>query len=192
MVKSPVKEKEPRPMPPNHASHLLNPLRKLILSPKKLVTRLDLQPDAKVMELGPGPGYFSLEVARSIPQGVLTLVDIQPKMLEMARKRVDKAELTNVNFVQGDAAALPLPNECLDVVFMVAVLGEIPDKARCLQEIHRVLQEQGLLSITEQPGDPDFIPMSDLLKLTENAGFRLARSFGRSRNYTINLRKVVE
>jgi ubiquinone/menaquinone biosynthesis C-methylase UbiE len=97
-----------------------------------------------------------------------------------------------VNFVQGDAVCFAFANECLDVVFMVAVLGEIPDKARCLQEIHRVLQEQGLLSITEQPGDPDFIPMSDLLKLTENAGFRLARSFGRSRNYTINLRKVVE
>jgi hypothetical protein len=73
MVKSPVKEKEPRPMPPNHASHLLNPLRKLILSPKKLVTRLDLQPDAKVMELGPGlaiqPGGCPQHSARSAYTG---------------------------------------------------------------------------------------------------------------------------
>jgi hypothetical protein len=50
-----------------HAAHLLNPLRKFILSPKKLVKRLELRENSKVLELGPGPGYFSLEIARSIP-----------------------------------------------------------------------------------------------------------------------------
>ena len=60
------KLKDPQPMPFERASHLLNPLRKLILSPKKLAGRLDLRQDSRVLELGPGPGFFSPEVARRI------------------------------------------------------------------------------------------------------------------------------
>ena len=65
------------PMPHTHAAHLLNPLRALALSPRTLVRRLELKPDFAVLELGPGPGYFSPEVARAVPQGKLMLVDVQ-------------------------------------------------------------------------------------------------------------------
>lgn len=58
---------EPRPMPYAKARHLLNPLRSLILSPEKLVQRLDLSPDFRVLELGPGPGYFKLGDPDFIP-----------------------------------------------------------------------------------------------------------------------------
>ena len=89
---------EPRPMPCTKARHLLNPLRSLILSPEKLVQRLQLRPDFRVLELGPGPGYFSPAVARSIPKGKLVLVDIQQEMLDMARERLESKGLENVEY----------------------------------------------------------------------------------------------
>jgi len=178
-----------RPMPYEHASHLLNPLRKLILSSKKLAKRLELRKDAKVLELGPGPGYFSLEVARSIPAGILVMVDIQQEMLDMARKRLEKKGIANVEYIKGDAASLPADNESFDAAFLVSVLGEVPNRGQCLRELHRVLRPKGLLSITEQPGDPDFIPMPEIQRLAEKEGFKIETTYGRGKNYTVNFRK---
>jgi glutamate-1-semialdehyde 2,1-aminomutase len=56
------------------------PLRRLVLSPELLASRLPLRPDASVLEIGPGSGYYSLEVARRIPAGRLELFDVQPDL----------------------------------------------------------------------------------------------------------------
>lgn len=74
-------------------------------------------------------------------------------------------------------------------MFLVSVLGEVPNRDQCLREIYRVLCPQGLLSITEQPGDPDFIPMTEIQRFVEKKGFHFERYYGRGKNYTINFRK---
>jgi len=181
----------PQPMPHTKARHLLNPLRNLILSPKSLVKRLDLGPDFKVLELGPGPGYFSPEVARSVPVGSLVLVDVQEEMLEMARERLEGKGFTNVEYYRADAVSLPLESESFDVVFLVAVLGEVPDRSSCLQEIRRVLRPEGMLSITEfKLGDPDFISRPEMVRYVEAADFRFCAIYGNFLSYTVNFRKL--
>ena len=186
-----VKHAHEGPMSYERAPQLLNPLRNLILSPKALVKRLDLRTDLQVLEVGPGPGYFSPEIARSIPSGKLVLVDIQQEMLDMARKRLEKKGIANVEYVQGDAVELPVPGASFDVVFLVDVLGEVPepDRGRCLRELYRVLRPQGLLSITEQLCNPHLLSAPAVQKLAEEEGFRLERTYGFSKHYTINFRK---
>lgn len=171
------------------AGHLLNPLRGLILSPARLKRRLSLQKNAQVLELGPGPGYFSRHIARSIPAGRLTLVDIQPEMLALAQKRLNALGLQNIDYVQADAIDLPLENETYDVVFLVDVLGEVSDRIKCIWELHRVLKVGGLLSITELPWGHDFVTLHEIKQLLTEAGFTLERVFGKGRNYTVNSRK---
>ena len=168
------------------------PLRRLILSPQKLADRLHLKEDFKVLEIGSGPGYFSVEVARRIPQGHLELFDLQKKMLEKARRKIESAELHNVGFTQGDAVDLPFDENEFDVVFLVAVLGEVSDKEKCLGAIYKVLKPSGLLSITEQPGDPDFLPLPVVRSLAEKQGFEFVESYGKKKNYTANFRKPVQ
>lgn len=58
------------------------PGRGLIMSAKKVAKRLPVKDNAKVLEIGPGSGYYSIEMAKRIPEGELTLLDIQPEMLE--------------------------------------------------------------------------------------------------------------
>ncbi len=177
-------------MPHTKARHLLNPLRNLILSPKSLVKRLDLGPNFRVLELGPGPGYFSPEVARSLPDGRLALVDVQEEMLEMAKERLEGKGFANVEYYKADAVSLPLESESFDVVFLVAVLGELPDRSSCLQEIRRVLRPEGMLSITEMKlGDPDFIPMAELLESVQAAGFSRLAQYVTRFSYTVNFYK---
>ena len=66
-------------------------MQRLILSPKKLADRLHLKEDFNVLEIDPGSGYFSVEVARCIPQGHLELFDLQKEMLEKARHKIEAA-----------------------------------------------------------------------------------------------------
>ena len=110
-------------------------------------------------------------------------------MLEKARHKIESAGLRNVGFTQGDAVDLPFDESEFDVVFLVAVLGEVSNKERCLAAIYRVLKPSGLLSITEQPGDPDFLPLPVVRSLAEKQGFEFVESFGKKKNYTVNFRK---
>jgi ubiquinone/menaquinone biosynthesis C-methylase UbiE len=178
------------PMPYTKAAHLLNPFRELLLSQKKMVKRLELEENFNVLEIGPGPGYYSPAVAKAIPAGKLTLMDIQIEMLDMAKKRITENGITNVEYKQADACSLPFGNEIFDVVFLVSVLGEIPDQKKCLQEIRRVLKQNGLLSITEMRiPDPDAIPLNELKELVEKEGYRVHIQNGKYINYTLGFSK---
>ena len=177
-------------MPHTEAHHLLDPLRSLLLSPRRLVARLNLKPDFVVLELGPGPGFFSPDVARAVPNGMLVLVDVQQEMLDLARKGLAAKGITNVEFRLGDAACLPAADDFFDVVFLSAVLGEVPNRSACLQEIHRVLRPGGLLSLTEfSLGDPHFIPELEMRTAVEAASFHFVTRHGRLFHYTLGFRK---
>lgn len=179
-------------MPHAQAPLLLNPFRALVLPPGGLVRRLGLKPNFAVLELGPGPGYFSPAVARALPAGKLVLVDVQPEMLDMARNRVEAKGVRNGEYCRGDASALPAETSSFDVVFLVAVLGEVPDREACLREIHRVLRPNGLLSVTEYKfGDPDFIPLPEVQSSVQAAGFQSCSRHGRLFHYTLGFRKSV-
>jgi len=164
-------------------------LRRFILSPERLADRLELNETSRVLELGPGPGYFSRAVARRVSKGYLLLADLQPEMLRKARGKLAEAGIRNTGFVQANGTSLPLSSGAWDCVFLVAVLGEVRDPASCLLDIYRVLRPQGLLSLTEQPGDPDFFPLPDARKLVEGVGFRFEKVYGGGKNYTASFRK---
>jgi len=168
---------------------LLSPLRRLILAPEALADRLPLTETAVVLEVGSGPGYFSGAVARRLPRGHLELLDVQPEMLERARVRLDRAGVRNVGFTLADAVRLPFDDETFDVAFLVAVLGEVVDRATALGELGRVLCPAGWLSITEQAGDPDHLPLTALEAQVEQAGFDLSGTYRGRLSYTANFRK---
>jgi ubiquinone/menaquinone biosynthesis C-methylase UbiE len=162
--------------PHQFAFLLLLPFRRMQLSPVRLLRHLQLSPSERVLELGPGPGFFSIDVARAIPDGRLTLVDIQQEMLQKARRRLQRKHVHNVGYVQADGTALPFRSGRFDVVFLVAALGEVSDPKSCLLSISRVLRPGGRLSITEVAGDPDSLREEDLKQLVQGTHLEFVRS----------------
>ncbi len=68
----------------------------------------------------------------------------------LARERVEREGLKNVDYVTGDAVTLPLESNSIDVAFLVSVLGEVEQPQVALREILRVLRPGGTLSLTER------------------------------------------
>lgn len=168
---------------------LLIPLRNVFLSPGQLIERLELDENSNVLEVGPGPGYFSIKVAKAIAQGKLVLADIQQKMLDFARKRIDKKGITNVDYYLCNGINLEFPDNSFDRIFMVTALGEVENKEAYLKDFYRILSPGGILSVSELAGDPDKLKSGEVKTLVENFGFKFYRMYGNERNYTVNFRK---
>ncbi|MHA3022722.1 class I SAM-dependent methyltransferase [Mycobacterium sp. BMJ-28] len=160
---------------PHWASIFLNnPIRRVIGRPGAVIDALMLDGTERVLEVGPGPGFFSAEIAKRLPDGRLHLFDLQPQMLEKARRAVQAAGCRNVALHSGDAAAgLPFPDDTFDVAFLAAVLGEVPDKEVCIRGLERVLRPGGLLVFVEAFPDPDRQSVQTLRELVEPHGFVL-------------------
>jgi len=166
----------PGAYPHELSGFLLLPFRRLVFSPGQLVAHLQLTRRSRVLEIGPGPGFFSPAVARGVPDGRLELVDIQREMLLKARHRLRARGLSHVGFTQCGADALPFAAGSFDVVFLVAVLGEVPDPAACMRAVAHVLRRGGRLVCAELPGDPDALGVDDLRALTADSGLSLTSS----------------
>jgi ubiquinone/menaquinone biosynthesis C-methylase UbiE len=175
--------------PPKYAFTLLIPFRNIFLSPKMLIQRLGLSEDHTVLEIGPGPGYFSTHVARMLKNGRLVLLDIQQEMLDFCQKRFEKRKIRNVDYKLTDGNSLDLISDFFDRVFMVAVLGEVDNKDGYLKEIYRVLKKGGILSISELAGDPDKLSLDEIQSLVSAYGFETSKVFGSKLNYTVNFKK---
>ncbi len=168
---------------------LLIPLRNIFLSPKQLIKRLELKEDSNVLEVGPGPGYFSIKIGKTLSRGRLVLADIQQEMLDYARKRIDKKGIMNVDYYLCNGIEFEFPDNYFDRIFMVTVIGEIENKAVYISEFNRIIKSGGILSITELAGDPDKLTIKEVKELVQDLGFEFYRIFGNDRNYTINFKK---
>lgn len=178
--------------PAGEAGRLFNPLRRLVQSPRRIVDALELRTDSRVLEVGCGPGYFSLELAGRARRGRVHLFDLQRGMLDLSASRLRERGLANFEAVVGDATALPYRSECFDAALLVTVLGEVPDPGACIDEVRRVLKPGGRLVVSEVVGDPDFHPAAWTRVLAEASGFRFARRRGTRWNYTMTFVKDAE
>lgn len=162
--------------PPELAFLLRLPGRGLVLSPRRLVRALALAPDMRVLELGPGPGYFSPAVAATLPRGHLVLADLQLGMLRRARRRVRRGRRrggpsgTRTACVQTAGHRLALRDAVFDRAFLVAVLGEVPDPGACVDALARTLRPGGRLLVAELPGDPDALAADAVRALAAASG----------------------
>lgn len=107
-----------------------------------------IHPGERVIDVGCGAGIDSLIAAKMAgPTGQVIGVDMTPAMLHKAGRAAAEAGLTNVEFRQGYAEALPVADGWADVVISNGVLNLMPDKAAALSEMARVLKPTGRLQI---------------------------------------------
>ena len=118
--------------------------------PHPLITRtrlreiLEPQLGERVLEIGPGTGYYTLPLAEWIgPDGRLDILDVQRAMLDDTMRRARERGLQNITPTCADAQHLPYPDGTFDAVVLVTTLGEIPDQDAAWREMARVLKPAG-------------------------------------------------
>jgi ubiquinone/menaquinone biosynthesis C-methylase UbiE len=173
-------------MPFSEAEHLIQPGRRLIHPVRRTLERFRLKPGDAVLELGPGPGYFTIEASGIVgAEGRVLCLDIQPEMVSMLGRRLEEHGIANAHPLVGDALNLPLAESSVDAAFLVAVLGEIPDRPRALAELRRVLKPGGVLSFMETLTDPDYMFQDSLRDLCRACGFNFLDQGGQFLGYTM-------
>ena len=167
------------------APMLLNPLRRFIMPVGRTLDRFGVSAGQVVLEVGPGPGYYSLEAARRAgPGGRLLCLDLQREMLTVLRSRLAAAGAEAETAV-ADATRLPLRDGCIDAAYLVTVLGEVPDPEAALAELRRVLKPGGTLGFSESFGDPDYVRLGRLREMCSEAGFIESERYRDLMGYTI-------
>jgi ubiquinone/menaquinone biosynthesis C-methylase UbiE len=142
-----------------------------VITRERLRSVLRPQPGERLLEIGVGTGYYSLELAEWVaPEGRLELFDLQREFLDYVMRAAGERGLGNLVPTQGDATALPYEDASIDAVVLTAVLGEIPDTAAALREIRRVLKPDGRLVVGELFGDPHFTTLASLKRQAADAG----------------------
>ena len=156
-----------------------------VQAPHPFITRSRLRralapaPGERILEVGPGTGYYSLAVARWLtPEGTLELFDLQSKMLDHTLARARAENIQNMRSTVGDAQAMPFGEGAFDAAYLTAVLGEIPDQEAALRELRRVLKPHGRLVVGELLGDPHWVSPKALRRRAEAAGLRFERQLG--------------
>jgi len=176
------------PAPAFTGRFLDSDIRRKLQPPDKLIERSGIKQGMRVLEVGCGSGAFVTFVARAVGKtGKVYALDIQPAMLRQLKAKLTRPEnrdIKNIELIQASAYNLPFENNSLDLVYMITVLQEIPDRQKALAEIKRVLKPEGILAVTELLPDPDYPLKSTTIKIGEEAGFILDKVLGNFWNYT--------
>jgi ubiquinone/menaquinone biosynthesis C-methylase UbiE len=154
-------------------------------APHPFITRerlreiLEPQSGERLLEVGPGTGYYTLPVAEWVsPGGHLDIVDVQQEMLDHTMSRAHEAGMHHVTPALADARELPFPDDSFDGAYLVTVLGEIPDQVAALRELGRVVRPGARIVVGELFGDPHMVTQRSLAARAEAAGLRVARRLG--------------
>jgi SAM-dependent methyltransferase len=166
-------------------------------APHPLITRerlreiLEPKAGERILEVGPGTGYYTLDVAEWVkPDGQVDILDIQQEMLDHTMLRAGGRGLSNINPTRADATAMPCDDGTYDAAFLVTVLGEVPDQDAALRELARVLKPGGRLIVGELLGDPHYVRLAPLRLRVSGAGFSYERRVGSALGYFARFAKL--
>ena len=178
------------PIPQFMGDLIDNPLRRRIQPPDETALRHGVEPGMRVLDVGPGNGTYTLATARRVgPQGQVVAIDIEPKMIARVRRRTLAEGVTNIETRLANVYDLPFEDDSFDLIYLIAVIGEIPQPPRAFSEFRRVLKPNGKLVFSELLMDPDYPLASRLTLQVEAAGFHLKEKLGNFFYYTLFFEK---
>ncbi|MFW9965801.1 MAG: class I SAM-dependent methyltransferase [Candidatus Thorarchaeota archaeon] len=167
------------------------PYRNRAQPPSMIIEAIGAEPGMTVIDVGCGSGLYTVAVAKAIqPEGVVYAVDIQEGMLEKLRNRMKQDGVENIFPILADAEGhIPLDDGIADAVFSVAVIPEIPDPVKAMEQIKRLMADNGVFAEAELLLDPDYPLRRTVIKWAERAGLTLENKVGSAFRYVLVFRK---
>ena len=159
---------------------LLSPERAETSDPIVILSFSPINAYDTVADIGCGPGYFTLPLAKALVRGKVLALDLDDEMLAACRERVAEARLGNVEILKCSEFEFPIEAGSVDGVFLAFVIQASPDKGRFLKAVREVIQPRGWCSVLEwyrketEMGPPleRRIDPEDLEVMARDAGFR--------------------
>jgi ubiquinone/menaquinone biosynthesis C-methylase UbiE len=149
------------------AAWLERPSRADKEQPAVLVDSMNLVPTDVVADIGAGTGYFTFRITPQVPRGLVFAVDIQPEMLTIMRREIDKKDIDNVTLVQGTVTDPKLPADSIDAALMVDAYHEFSHPREMMLKLKEALVPGGRVFLVEYRKEDPSIPIKPLHKMTE-------------------------
>jgi arsenite methyltransferase len=119
----------------------------------------DIEPGETILDLGCGAGIDAVLAAkRTGPSGRVIALDFLPEMLERTAKAAADAGLENIDTLEGEMEAVPLPDDSVDQVISNGVINLSPRKRRVLAESARVLRPGGRFCVSDLVVEENSLP----------------------------------
>jgi ubiquinone/menaquinone biosynthesis C-methylase UbiE len=134
---------------PKNMHVLTSPERRRAIDTFSLLSRLPIRSHHVVADIGCGPGYFTVPLAKYVHDGKVHALDVQQEMLDAVQAALREERLSNVNVALSKERTLPLEDQCLDGVLMAFVLQEATSPKALLTEVRRCMRRTGWLAVLE-------------------------------------------
>ncbi|MBT3943686.1 MAG: methyltransferase domain-containing protein [Chloroflexi bacterium] len=161
--------------PVERAEDLLSTSSPGSVDPNLLIAELPLRTDMTVADIGSGPGYFAVPLAKYLYDGKVYAVDVQQGMLDLINSQAEAMSVTNIESVLSKETKIPLDDASVDVALMSNVLHEASSPARLIKDVARIVKKGGWIAIMEWrkeatrsgPPQKERVALADVEKLIE-------------------------
>ena len=156
--------------------------RDFFLPRKNILKEVGIKPGFQVLDYGCGPGGYIVPLAKLVGEsGKVYALDIHPLAVQKVQDIASKKQLINVETILSDCKT-GLPDKSLDAVLLYDVFHELSDPDGVLQELHRVLKPDGILSFSDH-----HMKEKEMVAAVTNSGlFRLSRKGQRTYTFLEN------
>ena len=153
-------------------------------APDVALNVLQIPKGASVADIGAGSGYITVRLAARVgPAGRVFANDVQPQMLNLLARRLERAKITNVTLIEGTFDDPKLPPASVDLVIMVDVYHELSQPQAILRHLRESLKPGGRLVLLEYRKEDPTVPIKPEHKMSvaeakmevEAEGFTLTR-----------------
>jgi SAM-dependent methyltransferase len=143
-----------------------------------LIQRLPLSPDDSVADIGAGTGYFSIPIARRVPEGRVFAVDIQQEMLDIIEARKREGAPENIETILGSITDPGLPDAGVDLILIVDAYHEFSHPYEMGLAMAKALKPGGKLVLIEYRAEDPSVPIKRLHKMSEEQAIKEMNALG--------------
>jgi ubiquinone/menaquinone biosynthesis C-methylase UbiE len=140
----------------------------------------------RVLEIGPGPGFIAIEIAKLLPETHVVGLDLSKTMIDIATGNARKHGVSGrVVFREGDASQMPFGEASFDFVISSGSLHHWEQPTRILREVHRVLKPGCRALISDLRSDAPQDEVQELASQIDSRFMRWGLRHSLGESYTV-------